>query len=317
MSDLTLHTTKESGQEKVLAIDELVVRLTLFRLLFDEIVVSKFELNGAFLNVVKSPTQLVIAGIDLNKQGDAKPVKEETSSTSEPIPYQLILPELALKKFNIDINKDEIPHHVLIKELLVSEVKADQSYQTAVLSLASTIDDTTLELIADAELDQGRGEVNSQISISNYPIQRVQRYVSDLSELSGLLSLSSKQKIVIAPDELKVHVTNANLKSDNLVVGYQQQFFNLEKLENHINDLQLTLTNGEITELSGASQFVLDNADVHYEKFTQTWAYLEQLALTVISFHFINEPQVKIASVIVDDIFASKNFPVLSICGIC
>lgn len=44
------------------------IRLTLFHWLFDKIVISKFQLDNAHIKINKTATQLVITGIDLNKE---------------------------------------------------------------------------------------------------------------------------------------------------------------------------------------------------------------------------------------------------------
>ncbi|MDO6507425.1 DUF748 domain-containing protein [Colwellia sp. 4_MG-2023] len=305
IKDFALFSNEE---KKVFSLDKLTVRLTLYRLLFDEVVVSEFELNDAYLNVVKTPSQLIIAGIDLNKESDATPEEKTPETVSEPLPFQLILPRLSLNTVNIELNNNEINHQINIDELLISQVKADLKSQTALLSLQSVVDGTALELTADAVFDNGQGEVNSQLSLNGYPIQKVQPYVAELSELSGLLSFTSQQKLTIASDIVKLHVNKAELSNTDLIVGYQQQFVTLKNFETNIDDLLLTLSGDEITELSGMSQVTLNDAEVHYEKASQKLAYIKQLALQDISFYLTNgEPQVKIANFIVDEIYGSKN----------
>jgi hypothetical protein len=307
VSDLALHKDKQDKQETVLSIQTLAVRLTLFNLLFDEIVISKFELNDVYLKVKKTPTQLIIAGVDINKSSANNSEEQSVETEAKPFAYQLLLPKLAFNQINIDIDNNEIPHHINIEELLVSKLKANQQSQQAKLSLQSVIDKTTVKLSADADFEQGEGEVNSQLSIDNYPVKKLQRYVEQLSELSGSFSFASEQHITISPDQIKVHVTQAKIRNDDLVIGHQQQFFNLEKLENTINDLKVSFSQGEITELSGTSQLILNKADVYHEKPSQKVAYFETFSLNDISFHFDNEPQIKIASIVMDDIFGSKN----------
>jgi hypothetical protein len=308
ISDFSLYSNNANEAEKVLSLNKLTVRLTLYRLFFDEVVVSEFELNDVYLKVVKTPSQLIIAGIDLNKESDAAPEEETPETVSEPLPYQLILPRLSLNKVNIDINNNEIPHQIDINELLISEIKASLESQTARVSLQSAIDGTALEIVADAVFDNGQGEVNSQLSINDYPIQKIQPYVTELSELSGFLSFTSQQKVTIASDIVTLHVNKAELSNKDLLVGYQEQFFNLKYFKTSIDDLLLTLNGDKITELSGMSQLTLNDAEVHYEKTSQKLAYIKQLALQDISFYLTDgEPQVKIANLIVDEIYGSKN----------
>lgn len=312
VSDLTLYKNHEGQQEKVLAVKNLTVRLTLYRILFDKIEVSKFELHDAYLKVTKTPSQLVIAGIDLNKKSEEPAqvqteVKEEVETPSAPLPYQVVLPKLALNHFNIEINNEDKLHNFDIKALVISNVLADLTSQKALLSLQTEIDKAPFTITADASFEQGQGNIKSEVSLTNYPISKIQAYVDDLSELSGLLTLTSKQSIAIAPEQIKVNITETKLSNTDLIVGYQQQFINLEKLENDINDFTLTLKQGVITELSGTSQLALHNAVSYYEKPSQKLATFKLFALKDIDISFADKPQVNIASLILDDIVASKN----------
>jgi hypothetical protein len=304
VSDLTLYLNKE---EKVLAINELTIRLTLFRLLFDKIVISKFQLDDAYIKINKTATQLVFAGIDLNKESSNSEPQEEIAKT-EPTPfnYQLILPKLALSHINLDITNDNKPHQIVINSLLITKVKANELNQQAIINLQSIIDGTELSLIADADFKQGQGEVATQLEIINYPIAKLQPYIEDLSALSGSFSFVSEQSISITEEQINLHLKEAEITNKDLVVGLEQQFFTLEKLQQNIRDLKVTLTEGEITDLSGQGALTLNKAGVHHNKPSQKLAYFEQLALNDMSFHFDDTAQLKVGKFIIDDIFASK-----------
>ncbi|MBL4765390.1 MAG: DUF748 domain-containing protein [Colwellia sp.] len=305
VSDLTLYLNKA---EKVLSINELTIRLTLFRLLFDKIVISKFQLDNAYIKINKTATQFVIAGIDLNKESSRNESQEKTTEAEpKPLNYQLLLPKLDFSQINIDIENNNKPHLVVINSLLITQVKASEQSQQAKVNLQSIIDGTKLTLAADASFEQGQGEVTTQLALIDYPIAKLQRYVEDLSELSGSFSLVSEQSISITTGQIKLQVNKAEITNKNLVVGYQEQFFTLEKLQQHISDLKITLNQGELTELSGQGQLTLNKASIHYQKTSQKLAYFEQLALKDISFHFTDSAKIKIAELVIDDVFASKN----------
>jgi hypothetical protein len=308
--DLTLYLNKE---EKVLSINKLTIRLTLFRLLFDKIVISEFQLDDAYIKINKTATQLVIAGIDLNKEQshESTNVDPKGSTNAEPQPksfdYQLILPKLDFSQINIDIENNNKPHHVVVSNLLITQMKATEQSQQANINLQAIIDGTELTLDADALFEQGQGDINTELTIIDYPIAKLQRYVEDLTELSGSFSLASEQSISITKDQIKLYLTKAEITNKNLVVGYQEQFFTLEKLQQNISNLTLTLNQGAITELSGEGQLTLNKASIHHNKPSQKLAYFEQLALNDMSFHFTDIPEIKIAEFIVDNIFMSKN----------
>ena len=194
--DLTLYLNKE---EKVLSINKLTIRLTLFRLLFDKIVISEFQLDDAYIKINKTATQLVIAGIDLNKEQshESTNVDPKGSTNAEPQPksfdYQLILPKLDFSQINIDIENNNKPHHVVVSNLLITQMKATEQSQQANINLQAIIDGTELTLDADALFEQGQGDINTELTIIDYPIAKLQRYVEDLTELKGFFSLASEQ----------------------------------------------------------------------------------------------------------------------------
>lgn len=305
VNDLTLYLNEE---EKVLSINELTIRLTLFRILFDKIVISKFHLDNAYIKINKTETQLIIAGIDLNKEKSNDNSPEATAeSEPKPLDYQLILPKLKLSQINIDIENSNKPHQLVINNLLVTKVEASEQSQQASVSLQSIIDGTKLSLNAEASFEQGQGEVATKLAITDYPIAKLKRYVEELTELDGAFSLVSEQTISITTNQMKLHLHDTVITNKNLVIGYEEQFFTLANLQQNINDLQLTLEQGEITELTGRGQIVLNEASIYHNEPSQKLAYFEQLALNDMSFHFSETPEIKIAEFIIDDIFASKN----------
>ena len=307
VSDMTLFLNKD---EKVLSMNELTIRLTLFQLLFDKIVISKFQLDDAYIKINKTEAELIIAGIDLNKKNNSDEKQEEITepeSETKSFDYQLILPKLDFSQINIDIKNNNNPHNIVINNLLITQVKASEQSQQASLNLQSIIDGTELTLDANARFEQGQGDISTQLAITDYPIATLQRYVKDLSELSGYFSLNSNQTISITTDHINLHLNAAEITNRDLIVGYEQQFFTLEKLQQNISDLKLTLNQGEITELSGQGQITLNKASIHHEKPSQKIAYFEQLALNDMSFHFTGTPEVKVAELIIDGILASKN----------
>ena len=265
ISDLTLHTTDNAQKDHVLSLDKLTVRLTLYRFLFDEIVISKFELMGAYLKVIKTPTQLIIAGVDLNKENSEKESEdsEPEAENAEPLPYQFILPKLAINEFNIDIDNNKIAHQYTVKELLISQVTADLKSQKALVNLKSIIDETPVELSAEVDLTNGQGKISSQIALIDYALKKALPYVKELSDLNGKLSFSSEQTLTLGPDEtLKLHVNKATIENNNLHIGYQQQFFNLDTFNSVFENINLTLTNNELTDIHIYPNPIEDNLTI-------------------------------------------------------
>ena len=280
----------------------------MFRLLFEEIVISKFQLDDAYIYIKKTEKELVVAGINLNKKKNQNENQEkETQAEPASFDYQVLLPKLGLNRITIMLDNNNNSHQVVINNLLLTRVKATEQSQEANVSLQSVIDGTELTLQADAIFNQGQGEVNTQLSITDYPIAKLQPYVEGISELSGTFSLVSEQSIAITTEQIKLHLTEAKITNKNLIIGQEQQFFTLEKLQQNISELQLTLSQGEITELSGQGQIILNKATVYHNEPNQKLAYFGQLALNGMSFHFTETAELKVAELVIDDIITSKN----------
>ena len=307
VSDLSLL----KGEENVLSIQKLIARVALYRIFFDEISVSEFTLTDGFINIKQNQEHLTVAGIDIkpadenNTASSAKPKID--NSDSAPSPYVFLLPKLTLNNFKINIENNDKTHSVKVNQLIIDDLSATELSQQASIEINSLIDDAELTLKVDAQLTQGKGNVYSELSVSEYPINKISHYVKELSELNGLFSLTSKQTISLTPEQIKLHINTASLTNKDLIVGYQEQFFTLENFKNDFYDIKITLDNNELTELSGTSQLNMANANVYYQESSQKLAHFDAFSLADISFHHDQAPQVNIAKLSINDIFASKN----------
>jgi hypothetical protein len=295
------------NEEKVLAAEELIFRVTLFNLFFDEIAISKFTLNNGFLSITLSEEQTLISGINIKQDAniEVEPVKEE--ATTAAFPYQVLLPKLIFNDIKLDIDNDNKHHVVKLKQFTIDDLSATEKSQQISISLYSSVDDTEVTLYADADMTDGKGTINSKLSIEDYPVERILRYADDLSELDGAFSLSTEQTITLDTEKIIVNIKEAQISNKNLIVGYEEQFFTLENIQNDINDLVITLTNNEITDLSGSGHLSMQNANVYYQQVEQKIGHFEQLTMADIGFTFEQSPAIKIGKFTIDDIFGSKN----------
>ncbi|MEY8214293.1 MAG: DUF748 domain-containing protein [Colwellia sp.] len=304
IKDLVLFKNKE----KVLSTENLVVRLTLFRLLFGDIVISKFQLNNAFLNITRTPEELFIAGIDITKDKGKTPEKTSPKAGDEfNFSHQVLLPQLEFNAVTIAIDNNTKHHQIKLNQFVISDLLASKQNQQANFTLRSNLDGTDATFAVQAKITNGKGEINSTLSLSEYSLANLHHYANDLSVLSGAISFESKQKIILKSEDISLHVQQATFTSKQLALGYQEQFFTLEKLQQQMTDLTITLSKGKISELHGSSQLLAENANVHYQTNNQKLAHFDTLSINDIALGFDNAVKVNINSFIVDDIFISKN----------
>jgi hypothetical protein len=144
LSDIDLSSTKSKQQETVFALKELTLQVALWQLAFDKIALSKFSLTQGTLKIIKHDDHVVIAGITIpsateeeievtNEQSNQQVNKEAINQTAANFPYQLVLPDFILSRFAIEIELNDQStnsktHHLEIKKLALSQIKATETY---------------------------------------------------------------------------------------------------------------------------------------------------------------------------------------------
>jgi len=321
LSDIHLSSTANNLATTVFSLDELKLQVALWQLAFDKVVLSQFSMTRGTLKVAQHDGYLVIAGITIPSSAkEAEQVTEEvivptTEATAEKstssTPYQLIVPDFLLSQFTIEI-ENNIPqkknrtHHIKIEQLALNQVKANQNEQQANLVLAALIDKTHLALSANAHLIAGKGDISSNISLDNYPVEKLAHYVEQLTELKGSLSFDSQLTITLAEQGTNFRVKKASLNLQDILVGLKQQHLTLSKLQYNFRDLAIDLQDSLITHLAGESSIQLTDVAFNDNKSKAKVAAFKQLSLDEMSFVLDDEPSIDIANIVLDGFMFSK-----------
>ncbi|MEI6893146.1 MAG: DUF748 domain-containing protein [Colwellia sp.] len=329
LSDIDLSSTKEHQQGTVFSLQELQIQVALWQLAFDKIVLSKFSLTEGMLKITQHDGHLVIAGVEIpssdkaleetNQETSVEGTVENTAAkadegTDEPaseFPYQFLLPNLLLSQFHIEIERDSQQqinktHHIIIEQLALNQLKATQSNQQAILSLTALIDKVPLAFTANMDLTLGEGDINSNIRLTNYPLEKLARYVEQLTELKGELSFNSQQTITLTKDGIKLRVQEANLDLQSLLLGLAQQHITLDELQYKFANLEVDLQGGAITHLAGESSMKLTDAAFNDNESKGKIAAFSTLNLAEIKFVLDDEPSIDITDIVLDEFLFSK-----------
>jgi hypothetical protein len=316
LSDITLYSTKTQPQETVFSLNKMQVQVALWQLAFDKVVLSKFVVEDGNLKISLHDNKIVIAGIEIPSKDEAaaspsdEPV-EATQEVSADLAYQLLLPNLLLSQFHIEIAKStglqkNKTHHIEIKQLALNQVKASQSEQEANLALTALIDETHLALTATTHLVLGKGDIDSNLRLTNYPIEKLSRYVEQLTELKGSLSFSSQQKITLAEQGINFSVDKAKVSLKDILVGLPKQHFTLHEFQQSFSDLAVHLEDSNITHLAGGSSIKFNDAALIQNDSKATVAGFKQLSLDDITFVLDDEPSIDISDIVLDGLLFSK-----------
>jgi len=313
LSDINLSSTKVQPQETVFSLSKLQVQVALWQFAFDKVVLSKFVIEDGTLKISQHDDKMVIAGIEIlneekaEESSDEKPVKEVSADS----PYQLLLPDLLLSQLHINIEKISSKqktktHHIEIEQLVLSQLKATQSEQEASLALTALIDKTHLALTAKTHLILGKGDVDSNLRLTNYPIEKLSRYVEQLTDLKGSLSFSSQQKVTLAERGIHFNVAEAEVSLKDILVGLPEQHLTLQKFQQNFTDIAIKLEDNNITHLAGHSSIKFDDAALIQNGSKATVAAFKQLSLDDINFVLDDEPSIDISDIVLDELLFSK-----------
>jgi hypothetical protein len=322
LSDIDLSSTKSKQQETVFTLKELTLQVALWQLAFDKIVLSKFSLTQGTLKVTQHADHIVIAGITIpsateeeievtSEQSNQEVNKEAINQAATSFPYQLVLPDFLLSQFAIEIELNDQStnskiHHLEIKKLALSQIKATETKQEGSLALSALVDKTNLSFTANTQLSSGKGDIHSNLLIENYPIEKLAQHVEQLTELQGTVSFKSQQSITLAEQGINFRLQEANLTLQDLLLGLAEQHFTLQSLQQNFSDVAVDLTDNKITHLAGKSSIKLTDALLRQNKSKATITAFKKLSLDDINFVLDDEPSIDITDIVLDDLLFSK-----------
>lgn len=260
----------------VLKAEHLALQLALHKIPFDIIKLEEFSINGVVVNVEKTNDDLWVAGVNLTPKSSeidpqTKPeatdtVKTDKESTStEPLPYQVQLNNLVLSNTTIDILLNGSPHTFDIKELLISNINASQTQQSANLKLNALFDKAVIKLTSEINLKKNEGHIGSQLIVSKYSLNNIKHLIEPVESLDGLFSFSSTQNVKVTSQGMDITVKQAELSTENVITSTKEQNISLENLVYSMNDFTMNIANNELEKnqlkaITGTAQLTLKNA---------------------------------------------------------
>ena len=260
----------------VLKAEQLALQLALHKIPFDIIKLEEFSIKGVVVNIEKTNDDLWVAGVNLTPKSaeldpQTKPEIEEAteknkeSTPTEPSPYQVQLDNLVLSNTTIDILLNGSPHTFDIKELLISNINASQTQQSANLKLNALFDKAAIKLTSEFNLQNNEGDISSKLIVSKYSLNNIKHLIEPVESLDGLFSFSSNQNVKITSQGMDITVKQAELSTENVITSTKEQNISLENLVYSMNDFSMNIANNELEKnqlkaITGTAQLTLKNA---------------------------------------------------------
>ncbi len=306
--NLSLVSTKKQSSTPTLSVKKFTVRISLHELLFDTVHITKFILSEANLVVSRNKNTLLIAGVEI-------PTDDSTNIEQENPPltffYQLLIPHFQLEQINIEVTDEAITqidnsHLLTIEKLTVKDLLATPEEQQASIQLQALVDNAMLTVTGDATFNQGKGKINSTTSLTQYPIAKLQQYMSELSVRSGKLSIESEQTLTVVGNVMDITIHKAQINNSDLAIDVNEQQVTLTDYHQHLANLKFTLTDNELSNLHGNSSIRVANANVYHQNVNKQLLGFDSLAIEGIKIGFEQTPHINIANIAMNNVITSK-----------
>ena len=159
----------DKKQNQVMSVEYAEISIHLHRLLFKQLYVSEFLLEGTKIKIVKDQQSIMVAGVDISASPESAPKEPaaEDQSDGSSLDFTVVIPELKLKRILFDAQVDGAPQTLLLNELLITNTSLSPLEQQVSLSINAQVNDAPLMLNADVFMQAGSGTIDSSFSYSN------------------------------------------------------------------------------------------------------------------------------------------------------
>ncbi len=286
--DLTI-TKKSDAKTPVLTLASLDFELRLYQIIFDNVYVSEFIIDGLFIKAKTVGKIFEIAGFTIPESSsidEESPEKSnEEKGTSEPVPYKVELPKFTLSRSTIALNIDEAPHELKFNSLVIESMGASVTQQSLNLAVASEINGAPLNFDLHANLNNGQGNIDIDLSIEKVKLARFKHFLPEnITKFEGDVSYQAKHKLKIDGDKANISISDLQITSENVHVIYDDINLILAKEIVISENLALLFVPEQLPQIEGSLNFALNDFSAFFETEENTLAAFEKLDTLSVKF---------------------------------
>jgi hypothetical protein len=235
--------TKENST--VLSLQQLTLQLALHQLIFRQLVVQEFTVNSLYLQIEQNSKQQLIAGINLSQYNTTASAEAEAEKKSIPVVEyfikQILLPQLTVSQSQFDLLINNQFHQVVINNLTLSNVIASQDDVMAELTFDGEIDNAISQLASKLHYKNQQTTLNSQISLQQYPLSKIKPYISQLTELSGFISVALSPSLQFDNQAFIANISNITLQPKQVNLALENFSVHVPTLTARIDNVKTTV----------------------------------------------------------------------------
>lgn len=228
ISNLNVKLNEDSSALKLSSLD---AELDLHQLLFDEIYIAEFSVDGIFIPITINDTSLNVAGFELkNENKDVNPDVALKESPEPEFPYQVIIPKFTLKNANIDLQHFEKQHIIKLDTFTLQDILLSNTQQAIHLQLVSSLNGAPINVKIDGGLLKQQGQVNVELRADDIDLNVASSFFPpSITDLSGKVSYTSKFNVVLEKDQTLIEINELRLGLNNLILQQEEMTFAVKK----------------------------------------------------------------------------------------
>lgn len=311
--DLSVNAKMSEQSYESFAVDVLDFELHLHQLLFKNIYIADFSINGFRLNVEKKQDDILIAGVSLKSLENNKKEPEVNEEVKEqPESYfveRLILPEFILENSKISILLDGHQHSTSFNSLKLEDIEADLTNQKVLISLDSLLNEA--ELITDADIKVVDGDVNIalDLALQNFDLSKFRHLLPDnIQHLSGNVNYNAKHLITLYKEGVDLKILNLNFNTEGIAITQNQQAFSIAKQTLKSESLDIIYGFDGDIKIAGNAYFTLFDFAIQHAKTTKNVLNVHNVELDDIKLSTVNSvPKIAITELTIVDLLLFNN----------
>jgi hypothetical protein len=213
-SHLTINELSVTKKDKVLfSLNNLDVEIRLHRLLFKQLYISEFGLDGIFVAIKKDAEAFEIAGVDINKIAQSDTIVVQQPKPEKKSSFQIISSIVNLNNSKVSLRFENSTHEFRLKQLQLSNVNVSEAAQSLKLSLLADLDQAPINLSLIADLNDYAGGIKTEFAIQNFSLKNIKNELNkDILVFDGSLSFETSAEITLSKTESSIALPKAILE---------------------------------------------------------------------------------------------------------
>lgn len=303
INDLSLTELSSESKEAVFSIKQLDFELRLHQIIFDNVHISEFIIDGLFIKSEIDNDQIKVAGVILPQGEQVDETVEQstevstgtstefgteqsdTDSSAEPIPYIVYLPRLVLTDASFDVEFDGEPHVLKLHQFTLEDMQAGVVEQALELAISSEFNQSAIDADITLALNNSVGKIGVALDAKEINLAKFKQFLpKDVTQFEGKLSYQANHQIELDGENIRIAIEELSLKASEIVAEQNSIITSLGEKTLTSELLQLSVLPESEVIVEGTAVLALSNLDAHFESPENTLAKFDAFTISEINF---------------------------------